>query len=170
MTQSTTASYTYSVIDIRKVASSLAADFDMARATTGLIPDDTLADDLIADVTAFAEAQLVASVDIVLLDHMGRTLRAARYTPGTDAAGWDIDRPGGCVWPRTPTGRLEVVVKNNQAWSDLGTAGQRRFAADDLRLSWQPSGINLSHPGLTQVADRRYASNSYGMARTSFTR
>ena len=167
MTQSTTASHTYSVVDVRKVAASFAADFDMARATTGLMADSTAADAHVADITSFAEAELITSVDVVLLDHAGRTLRAARYTPSTDAAGWTTDRPGGCVWPRTPTGRLIVVVRHNQTWAQLTSAGKRRFA-ERLQLTWGPSAIDLNHPGLSSSSDRHYASNSYGMARTSF--
>lgn len=168
MTESITASYSYTVVDVRNVLASFAADYDMIRASTNLVTDDETADAIVADVTAFAEHELIDSVDIVLQDRFGSTLRAAHYEPSTDATGWQVDRPGGCIWPRTPDGELIVVVRYSRAWTDLGPAGQQRFVRDHLERTWKPSGIDLTHPGLSASPDRRYASNGYGLYRTSY--
>jgi hypothetical protein len=94
MTESITASYSYTVVDVRNMLASFAADYDMIRSSTSLVADDD-----VADVTTFAEHELIDSVDIVLQNRFGRTLRAAHYAPSTGAMGWQADRPCGCIWP-----------------------------------------------------------------------
>lgn len=158
------ATRTFTVVDIRRVVDRFGADYDMIIQATGLRSQGH-ADDVIADVKAFAEAGYLARVDVVLQNARGQTVRAARYEVSKHAHGWTGDRPGGCLWPRLLDGCLSVVVSYTSGWWSLPT---KAAFLSSLRISWVPSDIDISYPGLSGIQDRRYTSNGYGMARTTF--
>jgi hypothetical protein len=160
---------TYTDADVARVMSCFAADYDMVRESCGLHGDTDFADKIVLDVETLAVNGYLSRVDVALNDRHGRELRAAAYTPSTAAAGWTAQRPGGCVWPRTPDGALLVVVSYSSRWAALGPRGQSIFRQRHLRLDWSPSSMDLSHPGLSGTADRLYASAAYGMSRVSYT-
>lgn len=159
---------TYTVVDIRRVVDCFAADYDMIAQATGLASQG-LVTDTVHDVKLLAEMEYLAGVDIVLQDQYGRVVRAAKYTVSSDASLWATERPGNNLWPRIASGSLVVVVSYTRKWWDLGEERRRRFQGDYLRISWVPSVIDLSYPGLFGQVDRRYASNAYGMERTRYS-
>lgn len=168
MTTSGTYTGTYTVIDIRRVVDCFAADYDMIAQATGLASQG-LVTDTVHDVKLLAEMEYLAGVDIVLQDPYGTVVRAAKYTVSTDASLWATERPGNNLWPRIASGSLVVVVSYTHKWLDLGEERRRKFQREYLRISWVPSGIDLSYPRLLGQVDRRYASNAYGMERTSYS-
>jgi hypothetical protein len=168
VTTSGTYTGTYTVVDIRRVGDCFAADYDMVAQATGLASQG-LVTDTVHDVKLLAEMGYLAGVDIVLQDRYGRVIRAAKYTVSTDASLWATQRPGNNLWPRIADGSLVVVVSYTDKWWNLGEEHRRTFQRGYLRISWVPSGIDLNYPGLFGQVDRRYASNAYGMERTSYS-
>jgi hypothetical protein len=165
----TTATYTstYTVVDVRKVVDCFAADYDMVAQSTGLETTQRVTD-TVHDVKLLAEHGYLDRVDIVLNDALGQTVRAAKYVVSTSASLWPSERPGNSLWPRTLGGSLTVVVSYTEKWRNLGQAGQQSFRQTYLRIAWTSSSINLAYPGLTGLLDRRYASNAFGVERTSY--
>jgi hypothetical protein len=160
---------TYTVVDVRRVFDQFAADYDMAAQSTGLVSDDHVTS-VVHDVKAFAENAYLDRVDIVLRDATGQTTRAQRYIVSTDASLWSAQRPGNSLWPRTSGGSLNVVVNYSAKWRGLSAEARAAFRRDALWLGWTNSDIDTAYPNLTSQVDRRYASNSYGLERTTFTR
>lgn len=162
-----TSTSTYSVVDVRKVIDCFAADYDMVAQSTSLKTQQRVTD-TVHDVKLLAERGYLSRVDIVLSDASGGAVRAAKYLVSTSASLWSAQRPGNTLWPRMPDGSLTVVVSYTQKWRELGQAGQQAFQQTYLRIGWSSSSINLAYPSLTGQADRRYASNAYGVERTSY--
>jgi hypothetical protein len=50
----------------------------------------------------------------------------------------------------------------------IGAERQRAFKRDYLRIAWVLSSIDLSYPGLVGHVVRRYASNAFGVERTTY--
>jgi hypothetical protein len=95
-------------------------------------------------------------------------VRANKYTVSTDASGWTSDRPGDNLWPRQIAGNLGVVVSYSSAWWALTDQQRQSFKEAECVLSWTPSDVDTSFPGLPSTVDRHYASNAYGMKRRSY--
>jgi hypothetical protein len=167
MTLSVSGTRSITRADVGKVLACFAADYDAMRESTGLDRDDSLADHLVGDVLGFAAAGYMSRISVLLRDGSGRELRACDYTPSTDAGMWRSDRPGGCYWPRTPGGSLNVTIVTNAAWVDLEAAGQATFRSN-LHLAWPVRSTDLSHNGLPRGSDRQFSSNGYGLQRSSF--
>jgi len=169
MSQTATATQSYTVVDVGKVFACFATDFDLMRESTGLWPDGGTADHLVADVTTFAQFGYVDMIAVVLHDAGGRELRASHYEPSTSASSWSADRPGGCIWPRTPGGSLNAVIDPSNAWHALDASERDNFRQSKLKMTWPEGSVDLTHPNLISAADRRFASNSYGLRRTSYS-
>lgn len=165
-----TATYTgtYTVVDVRRVFDQFAADYDMAAQSTGLVSDEDVTR-VVHDVKAFAEKGYIWRVDIVLRDKNGVTIRAQRYVISTNASLWSVQRPGNSMWPRTPGGILTVVVFWTAKWRPL-SAETELFRLLILLLPWPNIDIDTGYPSMRGQVDRRYASNAYGLERTTFTR
>jgi hypothetical protein len=159
---------TYTIADVRRVFDQFAADYDMAAQLTGLASDDHVTR-VVHDVKALAEKGYIWRVDIVLRDANGEPVHAKRYVTSTDASLWSSQRPGDNRWPQTPSGTLNVVVSYTEAWQKLSLDGKAAFRRDRLWLLWTSSDIDTTYPGMTGQIDRRYASNTYGLERTTFT-
>lgn len=158
----TSASYTFTFTasDIRRVFDQFAADYDMASQSTGLLKA-IYVDSVIHDVKVMAERECIDCVDIVLLDSRGETIRAQKYQVSTDATLWASERPGNSMWPRTPDGKLQVIVNpTSKKWAEL---------APELKLPWSSTNIDTAYPRLSGTVDRHYSSNSYGLKRTTYT-
>lgn len=160
---------THTVTDVRRVVASFGADFWMIAQATGLQESQDVRD-TVSDLTVFAEAGYLEEVDLILWDATGNKLRAAKYTVSTSAVGWNNDRPGNNLWPRTAGGQLQVVATMSNEWTAMDEAAQAA-AHEQLGLinSWRTTSVDTSHAGMNQDADRRYASNGYGLARTIYT-
>lgn len=160
---------TYTVTDVRRVVASFGADFWMIAQATGLRESQDVRD-TVSDLTVFAQVGYLEEVDLILWDAAGNTIRAAKYTVSTSAVGWNNDRPGNNLWPRTAGGQLQVVATMSSEWTAMDETAQAA-ARERLGLinAWGPTSVDTSHVGMNQDADRRYASNAYGLARTIYT-
>jgi Bacterial HORMA domain family 1 len=166
MSTSGTYTQTHTIVDIRRVVDCFAADYDMIAQATGLETDRRVTD-TIYDVKLLAEKGYIERVDIVLQDANGKEIRAAKYVVSTSAT-WATERPGNNLWPSISEGNLLVVVSYSQAWQNLGSQAQEAFKQNNLKLTWSAAKVNLAYPALSGQIDRHYASNGYGMERTTY--
>jgi Bacterial HORMA domain family 1 len=169
MSSTFTTTTTYTKTDVAKVVSRFAADLDMIRMATGLM-EPTRLSDVVHDVELMAVRGYLNRVDVVLRDAHEVELRAASYSVSTSASGWSSDRPGNNLWPRTPGGSLHIVVSYSGAWFALTEFQRQRFHTGECRRPWGASDIDTSYPGMSATQDRRYASNAYGLERTTYGR
>jgi hypothetical protein len=166
MSYSESLTQTYSVADIGKVIDCIAADLDMNSQSTGLLTRD-LVKQYSADVKAMAQKGYLLEANIVLQDSSGEVIRAAKYEVSTDASTLTAQRPGNNRWPRTPSGRLNIVVQYSQKWHGL-TGLQRAAFSQTLSTEWSTSSTDLSFPSLTRSADRNYVSNGWGVTKSVY--
>lgn len=166
-----TATYTgtFTAVDVRRVFDQFSADYDMAAQSTGLVSDADI-DRVMHDVKVLAENEYLERVDIVLRDAHGNTVRAQKYVVSTDASLWSAQRPGNSLWPRTSGGALDVIIFYSGKWRKLTAEAQASFRRMELSLRWVSTDIDTAYPHLAGQLDRRYASNGYGLERTTFTR
>jgi len=166
MSVSETYTQTYTIADIGKVIDCFSADFDGISQSTGLRSREEVVA-LAADVKLMAQLGYLSEVDICLYDGVGRLIRAAKYQVNTDAGSLTTQRPGNNLWPQTPGGQLRVYMKPTTVWRKLDAAGQQ---AIDQRLSrpWSRESLDSSFPTLASTTDRTYASNGYGLVRSTF--
>lgn len=160
---------TYTVTDVRRVVASFGADFSMISQTTGLW-DSADVRETVSDLTAFAEARYLEGIHLILWDAHGNKLRAAKYEISTSAVSWSNDRPGANLWPRTSSGRLQVIGTLSSDWWDMDEAAKDRVRERySIAGAWRFTNTDTSHVSMSSDADRRYASNAYGMERTIYT-
>jgi hypothetical protein len=167
MSYTGTLTQTYSVADIGKVIDCIAADLDMNSQSTGLLTRD-LVKQYSADVKALAQKGYLLEANIVLQDSSGAVIRAAKYEVSTDASTLKAQRPGNNLWPRTPFGQLNIVVRYSQKWHALTDAEKAAFN-QSLSAEWTTSSTDLSFPSLTRSADRHYVSNGWGVTKSVYT-
>ena|ERR1700680_1904573 len=167
MSYTGTLTQTYSVADISKVIDCIAADLDMNSQSTGLLTRD-LVKQYSADVKALAQKGYLLEANIVLQDSSGAVIRAAKYEVSTDASTLKAQRPGNNLWPRTPFGELNIVVRYSQKWLAL-TEAQKAAFNQTLSTEWTTSSTDLSFPSLTRSADRNYVSNGWGVTKSVYT-
>jgi hypothetical protein len=158
--------YTFSIVDVRKVVDMFAADLDMIQQRTGY-NSQAWVDDVTEDIAVFACNDYLDKVEIVLLDAGGKPVRANRYRPSTNASGWTSDRPGGNNWTAVPGGSLSVLLTYSSTFNQLAETTRSVFKAS-LNRPWSPSDIDNSFTHLQSASGRRYASNAYGFERSSF--
>jgi len=158
---------TYTLVDVRRVVDCFAADYDMIAQATDLETDDRVTK-TVHDVKLLAENGYLQRVDIVLRDAASNLIRAAKYAVSTDASLWSAQRPGNNLWPTIPRGSLMVVVSYTAAWHELGEQARQTFQRTYLQLPWSRANIDLAYPQLSGQVDRYYASNCYGMERTTY--
>ena len=106
--------------------------------------------------------------NIVLHNSAGAVIRAAKYEVITNGSALASRRPGNNLWPRTPDGDLNTVVRDPQAWKNLTTEKKQAFK-DSLTLSWTTSSTDLSFPTLSRSLDRNHASNGWGVTKSLYT-
>lgn len=155
-----TGTVTYTASDISKVVDMFAADYNMIAQASGLSTRDYISK-VISDIKAMARAEYLSRVTVCLLDAGKNPVQAAAYEVSTDASSWTPSRPGNNLWPRTPSGSLNVIVSYNKNWSKLTATSKATFEAS-LNLRWSDSDIDISFPRLNSSTDRKYASNAYG--------
>lgn len=167
MSSSYTQSYTYTVVDVRKVMDQVRADLRMAAESSGVM---TLAraNALMADISKYAEKNYASRILIRLVGADGVTVRAAEYVISTDAANWTATRAGNMMWPRIAGARINILITTNDVYDRLGQAGQDAF---DKTLSkpWPTTSATPSLGHLAAAADRNYVSNAYGVKKTSYS-
>jgi hypothetical protein len=159
MTQTRTATATYTVLDIERVVRRVKADLVMiADSTGGWTPAE--AQNYAHDVEVLATAGYLRHVDVTLLSH-GVEVIAARFEVDTDAGGLTCSRPGGVLWPKVAGPFLRIILRYTADY----TATARAALKSQLKINWSPTDADTSHSTLRSAGGRDYVSNAYGMQR-----
>ena len=159
MTGTTTATSTYTALDVEKVVRRVAADLKMIADSTGGW-DATTTANYVHDVEELAKAGYLKHVDVSLFSNDVET-KATRFVVNTDASGLANQRPGDAMWPRVANPRLRIVLTYNTSYDDAARARM----ASKLTIGWVSCFDDTSHSTLRRGGDRSYASNAYGMQR-----
>ena len=159
MSQTKTASATYTVVDIENVVRRVKADLIMiADSTGGWTPDK--ARDYADDIEVLAKAGYLEYVDVTLFSN-GIEIKAVRFDVDTDAGSLSSSRPGGVLWPKVAGPYLRIVLGYTSAYTDAA----REATKGKLKIGWTPTNANTSHASLASTGGRDYVSNNYGMQR-----
>jgi hypothetical protein len=159
MTQTKTASATYTVVDIENVVRRVKADLVMiADSTGGWTPDR--ARDYAHDIEVLAKAEYLEYVDVTLFSN-GIEIKAVRFDVDTDAGSLSTSRPGGVLWPKVTGPYLRIVLGYTSAYTDAA----REATKGKLKIGWAPTNADTSHACLASAGGRDYVSNRYGMQR-----
>jgi len=159
MTQTRTATATYTVLDIERVVRRVKADLLMiADSTGGWTPEK--AGHYAHDIEVLAKAGYLDYVDITLFSN-GVEVKAARFDVDTDAGGLTCARPGGVLWPKVAGPYLRMVL----GYSSTYTSDARVTFKSQLKIDWSPTDADTSHSSLNRAGGRDYASNAFGMPR-----
>ena len=148
--------------DIRKVWEYFKADVLMlARRTHAL--DLQMASDICNDIRLMAYKNCLKEVHIQLYDRHGRRVRAHKYRIQSNV-NWEAQRPSENRWPRLPDGTMRFIVSP----SDRPKLEQLK-ASGSLQLTWRRSSLDTTYLDMRNTGDRKYASNSYGWERLSYS-
>lgn len=159
MSQTRTATATYTVADIEKVVRFVKADLMMiGDSTGGWTPDE--AGHYAHDVEILAKAGYLQYVDVTLFSD-GVEIKATRFNVDTDAGSLICSRPGGVLWPRVAYPYLRIILR----YTDEYTASARTAIKGQLKINWTASDADTSHSSLKLAAGRDYASHAYGVQR-----
>jgi len=159
MSQTRTASATYTTTDVENVVRRVRADLAMIASSTGAwTPQE--ADDYAHDIEVLAKAGFLAWVDVTLLEN-GMELKAVRFFVDTDAGTLTTSRPGGVLWPRVTGASLRIVISYTHTY----TGAAREATRGKLKIGWTPTSADTSHSGLSSSGGRNYVSSTYGMQR-----
>lgn len=159
MSQTRTASATYTVVDIENVVRRVKADLFMIADSTGAWTAAKAAD-YAFDIEILAKAGYLKYIDVTLMSN-GFEVKAVRFDVDTDAGSLTSSRPGGVLWPRVVGGHLRIVL----GYTDSYTNAARDATKSKLKIAWGPSTADTSHVSLISSGGRNYASNAYGMQR-----
>lgn len=159
MSQTRTASATYTVVDIENVVRRMKTDLTMIAESTGAWTAAEVTN-YVHDIEVLAKAGYLAWVDVTLLSN-GIEQKAVRFDVNTDAGSLTSSRPGGVLWPKVSGAHLRVVLSYTAAY----TNSAREATKSTLKIGWVPSYDDTSHSSLTNSGGRDYASNTYGMQR-----
>jgi hypothetical protein len=116
-----------------------------------------------ADIELLATKKYLTAVDCTLMS--GATeIRAVRYEVDKETGSLKSDRPGGVRWPKTPGGRIRIVISHTK---DLDNA---TFASmTGLNKTWVASTDDTSHASLQVTGGRGYNQNGYGLNRKDWS-
>jgi hypothetical protein len=159
MSQTRTASATYTVVDIENVVRRLAADLVMIADSTGAWTA-AKAGHYAHDIEVLAKAGYLEYVDVTLMSN-GVEVKAVRFDVDTDAGSLTSSRPGGVLWPKVVGAHLRVVL----GYTDAYTNAAHEATKGKFKIGWTPSIANTNHASLMSSGGRDYASNAYGMQR-----
>lgn len=167
MTYSFTTTSTFTTTDVKRVIDYFTADFDMIAQSTGLRTRENV-QQIASDIRKMAEAGYLEEVNLYLVDGAGITRRAAKYVVTESASLWSSDKPSKNLWPQYPGGQLMVHVTYNSSWSSLTLVQRLAFQAT-YSSTWGYETLDTTFPMLMQSSNQKYSSNSYGLAKTTFT-
>ena len=159
MSQTKTATATYTTTDIEKVVRRVTTDLVMIADSSGAITADT-ARDYGHDIELLAKNGYLRKVDVTLL-RAGVEVCATCYEVNTASGNLTSSRPGGVLWPKVASPFLRLVLYYTDAYADAA----RQMMAGKLKIAWSPTNADTSHSSLNPTGGRAYASNSYGMQR-----
>lgn len=163
MSQTYSATETYSVADVEVVMRRLTADLVMIAGSSGAVTEDK-ARDWGHDIEVLAKNGYLLMVDLTLMSN-GIEQKAARFEVNTEASDFTMSRPGGVLWPKLPNPDLRIVLYYT---AEYDTAAKEKMG-NKLRIGWVPTCVDTSHSSLTSSTSRDYASNGYGMHRKDFS-
>jgi hypothetical protein len=159
MSQTRTASATYTVVDIEDVVRRVKADLIMIADSTGAWTAAKAAD-YAHDIELLAKADYLEWVDVTLFSN-GIEVKAVRFDVDTDAGSLTTSRPGGVLWPKVSGAYLRIILGYSEAY----TSAAREAMKGKLKIGWVTSHDDTSHASLTSSGGRNYVSNTYGMQR-----
>ncbi|MER9819165.1 hypothetical protein [Mesorhizobium sp. M0129] len=159
MSQTQTATATYTVVDIEKVVRRVKADLIMIADSTGGWTSQK-ANDYAHDIEVLAKAGYLEYADVTLFSN-GVEVKATRFDVDTEAGSLTSSRPGGVLWPRVNGAYLRIIL----GYTNSYTPNAREAIKGSLRIGWSPTDADTSHSSLKSSGGRDYASNSYGMQR-----
>lgn len=159
MSQTRTASATYTIVDIENVVRRVRADLVMIADSTGAWTAAKAAD-YAHDIEVLAKAGYLKWVDVTLLSN-GIEVKAVRFDVDTDAGSLTTSRPGGVLWPKVAGAHLRIVL----SYTDAYTTAAREATRSKLKIGWVTSYDDTSHASLVSSGGRNYTSNAYGMQR-----
>ena len=162
MSETYSATETYSVADVEVVMRRVTADLVMIASSTGAITEEK-ARDWAHDIEVLAKSGYLRLVDLTLLS-AGVEMKATRFVVNTESGDLSTSRPGGVLWPSVPNPELRIVLY----YTDAYTAAAREKTKGKLRIGWVSSSADTSHSTLKPGAGRDYVSNGYGMQRKDF--
>jgi len=159
VSQTRTATATYTVVDIENVVRRVSTDLVMIADSTGAWAAGKAAD-YAHDIEVLAKAGYLRWVDVTLLSN-GVEVKALRFEVDTDAGTLTTSRPGGVLWPKIAGAHLRVVLRYTDAYTDQA----REATKGKLKIKWVASYDDTSHVTLNSSGGRNYVSNAYGMQR-----
>jgi hypothetical protein len=159
MSQTKTATATYTVVDIENVVRRVKTDLFMIADSTGAWTSAEAAN-YAYDIEVLAKAGYLKWVDLTLLRN-SIELKAVRYEVDTDAGSLTTSRPGGVLWPKVSGANLRIVLSYN----DTYTSEAREATKGKLKIGWVTTYADTSHASMTSAGGRDYTSNAYGMQR-----
>jgi hypothetical protein len=158
-TATASASQTYTTLDIEKVVRRFTADLLMIAQSTGAL-DESSAKNYAGDIELLARKGYLSSVDVTLISN-GIELRAVRYTVNSSAGELETSRPGGVLWPRTPSGTVRIILYHTASYDAAAEAA----LAPKLKIGWVATTADTSHLSIAASGNRDYASNGWAMQR-----
>ncbi len=159
MSQTRTASATYTTTDIENVVRRVKADLIMIANSTGAWTTEK-ATEYAHDIEILAREGYLAWVDVTLLQY-GVELQATRFEVDKEAGTLTTSRPGGVLWPRVDNANLRIVISYTSAYTDAARETTRK----KLKIGWTTSHDDTSHSNLSSSGGRNYVSSTYGMQR-----
>lgn len=159
MSQTRTASATYTTTDIENVVLRVRADLAMIADSTGAWTPEKAAD-YAHDIEVLAKAGYLAWVDVTLLQN-DIELKAVRFDVDTNVGTLSTSRPGGVLWPRVTGAELRIVISYTNAYTNEAQEATR----GKLKIGWVASNADTSHSSLSSSGGRNYVSSTYGMQR-----
>ena len=162
-TATASASQTYTMLDIEKVVRRFTADLLMIAQSTGAL-EESSARNYASDIELLARKGYLTSVDVTLMSN-GSELRAVRYTVNSSAGELETSRPGGVLWPMTPSGTIRIILHHTTSYDAAAEAA----LAPKLKKGWTATTADTSHLSMATNGNRDYASNSWAMQRKDWS-
>jgi hypothetical protein len=159
---SCTETTTYTVADVEKVVRSIKADLMMIAGSTKALTEER-AKDFAHDIELLAKKNYLNTVDVTLMSAAEKEIVAVQYQFQNEGAS-GAQRPGGVLWPATPTGRIRIVL----SYTDAYRAEPQQISKLPMKISWVPTSADTSHTNLSASGGRGYSSNGFGANRNDF--
>ncbi len=163
MSQTYSATKTYSVADVEIVMRRVTTDLVMIADSTGAVTEDT-ARKWGHDIELLAKNGYLRMVDLTLMSN-GIEQKATRFEVNTESGNFTMSRPGGVLWPKLPNPNLRIVLFYTAEYD----AAAKETLRGKLLTEWGPTSADTSHSTLKSSTSRDYVSNGFGMQRKDFS-
>lgn len=163
MSETYSATETYTTADIEVVMRRVTADLVMIASSTDAVTEEK-ACEWAHDIEVLAKNGYLKMVDLTLSSH-GVEQKATRFIVSTESGEITMSRPGGARWPKVQNPDLRIVLFYTDAYDTQAREKMRK----KLSISWSPTNADTSHSSLQSNAGRDYVSNGYGMQRKDYS-